>query len=467
MKSTIGLIGLGVMGTSLARNIARNSFSISLYNRYVKGSEEGVALKKKNQFKELSAALAFEDLAEFVNSIERPRKIILMLTAGPAVDQVINELTPLMGEGDLIIDAGNSHYKDTQHRFDLLKERGIRFMGLGVSGGEEGALMGPSLMPGGSVEAYELVEDILCAIAANRTDGTPTSAYVGDGGAGHFVKMVHNGIEYAEMQLIAEVFDVMYRVMRMEYEHIALVFEEWNKGDLKSYLLGITVDILRTKDESGFLIDQILDKASHKGTGSWSLIAAAELGQASTMIASALFSRYTSSKMRYRTKLSELYKVKESLVDLSLEDLKTTYSFARMINHHQGLSLIHVASKKNKWEIDLGVVCSLWTEGCIIKSKLLYRLMPILDQQQLPLSNQSVVTQITNDITAVQETLSTLVKTLVAVPSLSSSYEFFKESIQSQSSAHIIQAQRDYFGAHGFELKGDSSESLYHFKWNN
>lgn len=467
MKSSIGLIGLGVMGTSLARNIARNNYKIALYNRYVKGSEEGVAQNKISKFKELSDALGFEDLTSFVASIERPRKIILMLTAGAPVDEVIQQLLPLLESGDLIIDAGNSHYKDSQRRFEELNHEGILFMGLGVSGGEEGALRGPSLMPGGSLEAYELMEDVLKAIAAKQKDGTPTSAYVGDGGAGHFVKMVHNGIEYAEMQLIAELFEIMHRALEMSYDQIASIFESWNQTELKSYLLGITAEILRTTDDQGYVIDRILDSAAHKGTGSWSLTAAVELGQPSTLMAAALFARFSSSKRSYRTQLSQCYAFENSTINLSLDDLKATYSFARIINHHQGLSLIQVASKKQHWEIDLGVVCSLWTEGCIIKSKLLYRLIPIVDQQLLPLSDASVVAQFTKDRIGIQNTLASLVSSPVPTPALSGAYEFFKQSIQSQSSAHMIQAQRDYFGAHGYELTSDVDGRLHHYNWKN
>jgi len=288
MKSEIGLIGLGVMGTSLARNIARNNYSISLYNRYLKGSEEGVAQKKIDQYDELSSAKGFEELSAFVDSIQQPRKIVLMLTAGDAVDQLISQLEPLLDSGDLIIDAGNSHYSDTERRNELLAHKNLLYMGLGVSGGEEGALNGPSLMPGGSPKAYELVKDLLDSIAAKTSDQQPTSAYVGNGGAGHFVKMVHNGIEYAEMQLIAEFFQIMHQAMGMDYDQIATVFEQWNQSDQKSYLLEISAAILRTKDDQGSIIDRILDKGAHKGTGSWSLIAAAELGQAATMISSAL-----------------------------------------------------------------------------------------------------------------------------------------------------------------------------------
>jgi len=467
MKSEIGLIGLGVMGTSLARNIARNNYSISLYNRYLKGSEEGVAQKKIDQYDELSSAKGFEELSAFVDSIQQPRKIVLMLTAGDAVDQLISQLEPLLDSGDLIIDAGNSHYSDTERRNELLAHKNLLYMGLGVSGGEEGALNGPSLMPGGSPKAYELVKDLLDSIAAKTSDQQPTSAYVGNGGAGHFVKMVHNGIEYAEMQLIAEFFQIMHQAMGMDYDQIATVFEQWNQSDQKSYLLEISAAILRTKDDQGSIIDRILDKGAHKGTGSWSLIAAAELGQAATMISSALFSRYTSSKKRYRTKLSELYNSKNQLIELSIEDLRATYRFARIINHHQGFSLIHVASKKNNWDIDLAVVCGLWTEGCIIKSDLLYQLQPILQSHQLPLSDASIVELIQMDRPHVEKLLSSLIPTNVPSLCISNSFEFFKQMLQEQSSAHMIQAQRDYFGAHGFELKGDLTGDLHHYNWNN
>lgn len=467
MKSEIGLIGLGVMGTSLARNIARNKYSISLYNRYVKGSEEAVAKKKIEQYRELESAQGFEDIEAFVDSLQQPRKIILMLTAGAAVDELIDQLVPHMDQGDLIIDAGNSHYRDSQRRYDQLEHKGFHFIGLGVSGGEEGALKGPSLMPGGSKAAYDLVEGLFCSIAAKTKDNKATSAYVGSGGAGHFVKMVHNGIEYAEMQLIAEFFQIMKLALEMDYQQIASVFEQWNQGDLKSYLLEITIDILRAKDQEGYLLDRIQDKAAHKGTGAWSLVAAAELGQAATMIASALFSRYTSSKKRYRTKLSQLYSNPSKKVDLSVADLKATYRFARIVNHHQGFSLIHVASKKNHWEIDLGVVCKLWTEGCIIKSDLLDQLYEVLNQNLLPLSDSSIAEQINSDRSRIEQLLSRLISTAVPVFSISNAYEFFKQLTQEQSGANLIQAQRDYFGAHGVQLLGDDSDELHHLNWNN
>jgi 6-phosphogluconate dehydrogenase len=467
MKSEIGLIGLGVMGTSLARNIARNKYSISLYNRYVKGSEEAVAKKKIEQYRELESAKGFEDIEAFVDSLQQPRKIILMLTAGVAVDELIDQLVPHMDQGDLIIDAGNSHYRDSQRRYDQLEHKGFHFIGLGVSGGEEGALKGPSLMPGGSKEAYDLVEGLFCSIAAKTKDNKATSAYVGSGGAGHFVKMVHNGIEYAEMQLIAEFFQIMKLALEMDHQQIASVFEQWNQGDLKSYLLEITIDILRAKDQEGYLLDRIQDKAAHKGTGAWSLVAAAELGQSATMIASALFSRYTSSKKRYRAKLSQLYSNPSKKVDLSVADLKATYRFARIVNHHQGFSLIHVASKKNHWEIDLGVVCKLWTEGCIIKSDLLDQLYEVLNQNLLPLSDSSIAEQINSDRSRIEQLLSRLISTAVPVFSISNAYEFFKQLTQEQSGANLIQAQRDYFGAHGVQLLGDDSDELHHLNWNN
>ncbi len=467
MKSEIGLIGLGVMGTSLARNIARNAYSISLYNRYVKGSEEGIAHKKIDQYKELSSAKGFEDLSAFVNSVQQPRKILLMLTDGAAVDQLISELEPLLDSGDLIIDAGNSHYSDTERRIELLAKKKIFLLGLGVSGGEEGALKGPSLMLGGSPQAYGLVKDLLNKIAAKKSDEQPTAAYVGNGGSGHFVKIVHNGIEYAEMQLIAEFFQIMHQAMGMTYDQIAVVFEQWNQSDQKSYLLEITISILRTKDEQGYVIDRILDKGAHNGTGSWSLIAATELGQAASMMSSALFSRYTSSQKRCRTKLSALYESKNQRIELTLDDLMATYRFARLINHHQGFSLIHVASKEHRWDIDLAAVCGIWMQGCIIKSDLLCQLYPILKSHQLPLSDASIVKQIHMDRPHVEKLLSSLIPSDVPSLCISNAFEFLKQMVQEQSPAHLIQAQRDYFGAHGFQFKGDLTGDLHHYNWKN
>lgn len=457
LNTNVGLVGLGVMGTSLARNIAKNGYSISLYNRYVKGVEENVAAQKIATYKELNGAQGFEDLQAFVSSLKTPRRIVLMLTAGEAIDAVIELLTPLLDPGDLLVDGGNSFFKDSQRRYDQLKAQGIHFLGMGVSGGELGAFEGPSMMPGGAKEAYELIADLLDSIAAKTPQQESCAAYIGEGGSGHFVKMVHNGIEYAEMQLIAEVFEMMHRGMGNSYEQIAQVFEDWNQGDLRSYLLESTVKILRETQDGVPVIDTILDKASHKGTGSWSASVAAELGQPVTLINAALNARFVSAQKRYRTQLSKVYSLENKGLDLELESLKKAYRFGRMINHHQGLAFIHVASKKYQWDIDLSALVSIWREGCIIKSQLLYTLKEATDQHLLPLSYGPIQEEIKRDVLGLQSILKELVASNIPTPCLSSANDFYKQLIQEDSSASLIQAQRDFFGAHGYEKRGNST----------
>ncbi len=465
MKTSIGLVGLGVMGTSLARNIARNGYSINLYNRRVSGLEEEVAQKKINEYRELSNSKGFEDLKNFIQSINRPRKIILLLTAGAVVDEVLLDLRPLLDPGDILLDCGNSFFEDSQRRFELLKSNGIHFLGVGVSGGEEGALKGPSMMPGGDVKAHQQVASLLEDIAAKTQSGEACTAYMGEGGAGHFVKMVHNGIEYAEMQLLAEIIEIAHKGMGLNYSEIALQLEKWNLGDLQSYLLESSCSILREKDDGGYILDRILDKASHKGTGSWSAVVAAQLGQPATMINAALNSRFISSQKNYRSKLSKEMSFSTSLVKTSWENLEKAYRIARIVNHHQGLSLIREASTKYQWSIDLSSVVSIWREGCIIASALLYDLQEATKDNKLPLSFAAIQKRMVKDLNDYQNCLKSLLGSTIPTPCLSEAYTFYLQITQAESSASMIQAQRDYFGAHGFELKEGESEELTRHKW--
>ena len=309
MKKQLGLIGLGVMGKSLSRNFADKGVQLSLYNRFVKDIEENVAVNFIKSHDELSNALGFEELDKFVASLESPRKIFLMISAGSAVDSTIENLIPLLDKGDLIIDGGNSHYKLTQARNDKLANHGIYFIGTGVSGGEEGALKGPSIMPGGEKEAYALIQNELESIAAKDKNGHACCGHIGRGGAGHFVKMVHNGIEYAEMQLIAETYGILKNSAKMSNGEISAVFEQWLSEGASSYLLEITVKILRKKEGSQDLIDIILDKAGNKGTGSWTTIAACELGVPTPTLTAALFARYQSAFKEIRTEAEKKYQL--------------------------------------------------------------------------------------------------------------------------------------------------------------
>ena len=464
MKADLGIIGLGVMGTSLARNLSRNDFRLSLFNRYLKGSEEQVAQQKIEKYKELKNATPFEDMESFVASLSKPKRVLLTLTAGSAVDGVIEQLIPFLKPGDLIIDGGNSHYTDTERRLKEIESRGMYFLGLGISGGEAGALHGPSLMPGGSKAAYDLSRDFLMSMAAITPNSEKTCTYVGNGGAGHFVKMVHNAIEYIEMQCIAEHFEMMNKAMNMSYKTIADVFEQWNE-EFESFLLEITVKILRTTDGKTHLLDRILDKASFNQTGSWTLITAIQNDHASSLVASALFSRYTSNQWEDRVRLSQ-YKQKK-VNDLSLDtlQLKAAYRFSRIINHFQNFHLIASYSKSAQWHIDLSKLCTLWTAGCIIKSKLLSQLSPVLKENCAPFFNREYFDQLNEDREAIATVVASIAPTEIPLPCTSEALTYFKQMTQKNSSANMIQAQRDFFGSHGFEVVGGLSGALHHHQW--
>ncbi len=386
-KSEFGLLGLGVMGKSLCRNLANNGFTISMFNRHVEGVEENVAKDFKKEFKELSSSLPFDDLMEFVNSIQKPRKILLMVNAGKTVDNIIDDLLPYLSEGDVIIDGGNSNYNKTKERFEYLRSKNIHFIGTGVSGGEEGALKGPSIMPGGNMEAYKLVKPFLETIAAKDENNLPCCTYIGPEGSGHFVKMVHNGIEYAEIQLLAEVFAILSSTEKNPNE-IADILETWKK-EADSYLLNITSDILRKKEGDDWLLNKILDKAGNKGTGNWATIAAAQLGAPSTLIASALFARYTSFYKDDRIEANKTFRKNNELnIDISAKDLLNTYQFARIINHYQGFNLIQQASNNYGWDLNLSEMARIWTAGCIIKSDLMIELVDVLKSSNSILKNE-------------------------------------------------------------------------------
>ena len=462
--SEFGLLGLGVMGKSLCRNLANNGFKISMFNRHVEGVEENVAVDFKNEHQELSSALPFDNLQEFVNSIQKPRKIMLMVNAGKTVDIVIDDLLPHLSEGDILIDGGNSNYNKTKERFEYLKSKKIHFIGTGVSGGEEGALKGPSIMPSGDLEAYKKVQPFLETIAAKDENKLPCCTYVGPEGSGHFVKMVHNGIEYAEMQLLAEVFSILSATGKNPDE-IADVLETW-KNDADSYLLNITIDILRKKDGNDWLVDKILDKAGNKGTGNWATIATAQLGAPSTLIASALFARYTSFYKEDRVEANKNFRTENFLnLDISSTDLLNTYQFARIINHYQGINLISQASKYYKWDLNLSEIARIWTEGCIIKSNLMTDFVEILKRTDSILNDETFIKQIKSLKPSANKVISQCILNEIPISCLSESLNFFNSYTTENSSANLIQAQRDYFGAHTYQRIDDDSDKFYHTNW--
>ena len=462
-KSEFGLFGLGVMGKSLSRNLAQKGFKISIFNREVKGKEEHVAIDFKNKYKELENAHAFSNIEKFVNSLQTPRKIMLMVNAGKITDMVIEDLLPYLSAGDVLIDGGNSNYIKTKERYDYLKSKGIQFLGVGVSGGEEGALKGPSIMPGGDKNTYNLVKPYLESIAAKDVNNLPCCTYIGEEGSGHFVKMVHNGIEYVEMQLLAEVFTIL-KSMGNNPDEIADILESW-KPKAQSYLLSITVDILRKKDRNEWLIHKIVDKAGNKGTGNWTTIATAQLGVPGTLIASALFARYTSFYKDERIQASKRFETKSLPVNLEIKDVLNAYQFARIINHFQGIRLISEAGKAYNWQLNLSEIARIWTNGCIIKSDLMAELIPVLKEDDNILKHQVIINQVKLLKPSINKVVAKCVLSELAIPCLSDAVNFLNNYANSRSSANIIQAQRDYFGAHTYQRTDDATGKFYHTNW--
>jgi 6-phosphogluconate dehydrogenase len=466
-QASIGLIGLGVMGTSLARNIARSHFPLAIYNRRVEGKEEGVAERVRAQYQELGHAFTFEDMQAFVAALAPPRQIIMMVNAGKAVDAVIEELLPGLQAGDVLIDGGNSHYSDTVRREQMLKLKGVYFVGAGISGGEEGALHGPAIMPGGSREGYGIVKEVLDAIAARNADGEICCQYIGEEGSGHFVKMVHNGIEYAEMALIAEVYSYLRYGAGMPVADIAGLFESWNKGDTASYLLEITIDILRYKDEDGgLLLDKILDQAGNKGTGSWTSVAAAELGVATPSLTAALYARYLSAQHAQRQEYASVYDVAYETAEPDLTALQMAYQLCRLMHHHQGFSLIRAASDAHGWKVDMASLLTIWSGGCIIRSVLL----GLLKEGWEEAGGDVLMHAYTRSLAAgyytqIQQSALLVGGSVAASPVMMAGLQYFKQCTEARSNAYMIQAQRDYFGAHSFVLSNDPLKKSRHVDW--
>ncbi|MDO7173842.1 NADP-dependent phosphogluconate dehydrogenase [Mariniflexile sp. AS56] len=463
MKSEFGLFGLGVMGKSLSRNLAQKGFNISIFNREEKGTEEDVAIKFKGAHKELESAQPFSDIKAFVNSLQTPRRIMLMVNAGKITDMVIEDLIPHLSDGDILIDGGNSNYLKTKERYDYLKTKQVHFIGVGVSGGEEGALKGPSIMPGGNKEIYNLVKPYLESIAAKDANNLPCCTYIGEEGSGHFVKMVHNGIEYVEMQLLAEVYTIL-KLLGNNPDNIADILKSY-KTKVNSYLLGITIDILRKKDGEDWLVNKIVDKAGNKGTGNWTTIATAELGIPSTLIASALFARYTSFYKEERLLASGNFNIKPSALNLEVDAVLNAYQFARIINHYQGLKLISQAGKAYGWHLNLSEIARIWTNGCIIKSDFMIDLIPVLKEDDNILNHKSIIDQVQFLKPSINQVVSECVLKELAVPCLSESVNFLNTYSTANSSANILQAQRDYFGAHTYQRTDDASGKYHHTNW--
>ncbi|WP_270783581.1 NADP-dependent phosphogluconate dehydrogenase [Enterococcus lactis] len=467
-KQQIGVVGMAVMGKNLALNIESRGYSVALFNRT---GAKTTAVVEEHPDKNFKATYTIE---EFVESIEKPRRILLMVKAGPATDATIQELLPHLDKGDILIDGGNTFFKDTMRRNEELANSGINFIGTGVSGGEEGALKGPSIMPGGQKEAYELVAPILEQISAKAEDGAPCVTYIGPNGAGHYVKMVHNGIEYGDMQLIAESYDLMKNILDLSVEEMADIFKEWNQGELDSYLIEITADILTRKDDEGTgkpVVDVILDAAGNKGTGKWTSQSSLDLGVPLPLITESVFARYISaykeervqaSKILSRTNDFEFTGDKKELV----EKIREALYFSKIMSYAQGFAQLRVASKEFDWDLPFGEIAKIWRAGCIIRARFLQKITDAYDKnpeiENLLLDDYFV--EITKKYQqSVRDVVALAVQAGVPVPTFSSAIAYFDSYRAERLPANIIQAQRDYFGAHTYERV--DKEGIFHYSW--
>ena len=456
----IGLIGLAVMGSNLALNIAEKGYTIAVHNRSPGRIDEFVAEAKVQGLDDKT--IPQYDLAAFVQAVKRPRSIIIMVKAGAPVDQMIEQLLPHLEQGDAIIECGNSLFTDTQRRFDYLKPKGIGYLGVGVSGGEEGARHGPSIMVGGSKEQWHNAEAVLTAIAA-QFNGESCCAYLGEGGAGHFVKTIHNGIEYGDMQMIAEVYGVMRDGLGMSPGECADVFKEWNKGPLNSYLIEITGHVLAAVDgETGKpLVELILDKAGQKGTGVWSAIAAQQMGVPATAIEGAVAARSISSRKDERVAAEGIYgKPNRVKTDVTLADLEKALLAGKIVSYAQGFAVIAKASEENGWALPLATIAKIWRAGCIIRSR-------FLDQMSAAYATGGNVNLLVvpDFVTLMKDAHPSLRKVVAGAAvgefpmiCLSAALSYFDSYRQAQGTANLIQGQRDFFGAHGFEIVGRGAD---------
>lgn len=474
-KSDIGVVGLSVMGQNLALNIAENGYDVSVFNRSSNKTDHTVARAKKEQLDNFLQG--YYDMRDFVESLEKPRAVIMLVQAGQAVDSTIEKLCEYMEPGDVLIDGGNEWYENTERRGDMLKNKGIMYMGMGVSGGEEGARNGPSMMPGGDKKAYQLIQDIVENIAAQVEDG-PCVTHIGPGGSGNFVKMVHNGIEYGDMQLIAEAYDILKNVGGLSNRELVTVFEEWNNTELKSFLIEITCDILRKEDEMApneYLLDKILDKTGMKGTGKWTVQEAAEIGVAIPTIASALDARIMSNIKDERVAASKVFP--NNLLNAKplsrddkynlIYDVKDALYASKICSYTQGMNLIHAKSDIEEWGISLSELARIWKGGCIIRAIFLDKIREAYND------NPSLSSLLLHDVfykhikvreSAWRRVIRTAISNGIAVPSMSASLSYYDNYRRENMPANLIQAQRDYFGSHTYE-RNDGKGGSFHTIW--
>ncbi|WP_205334793.1 NADP-dependent phosphogluconate dehydrogenase [Gelidibacter japonicus] len=464
-KNAFGMIGLGTMGSNLLQNIADHGYKCAGYDI---SADKVAALNKLNP----EAIQGFTDMNDFIDSLSSPKVVMLLVPAGKIVDGVIEELLEVLEKGDIIIDGGNSHFIDTDRRFKDLEKQGYHFIGMGVSGGEEGARRGPSMMPGGDQKAYEIVKPILTKIAA-QVKGDPTVAYMGERSAGHFVKMVHNGIEYAIMQLISETYEVLKNGLHMKPEAIHSIFKKWNEGQLQSYLIEITRDILayKKKGSDHLLLDDIKDEAKSKGTGKWTSQAAMDLNLPIPIIDIAVSMRDLSKYKDLRTKASKIYPDSEDFQydnknDNHVTKLEQAFYFAMVSAYAQGMHLLYRANEEYDYKLNLDLIAKIWRGGCIIRSEFLEDIYTAY-QKNLKLKHlfldNAIHQNLVESIPGIRTVVSEAARNGIAVPAFAAALGYFDNFRSEDMPANLIQAQRDYFGSHTYELKG--KEGTFHTEW--
>ncbi|QFP78362.1 decarboxylating NADP(+)-dependent phosphogluconate dehydrogenase [Deinococcus sp. AJ005] len=465
----IGVIGLAVMGENLILNMASKGFTVAAFNRTTSKVDDFVTGRAKGL-----TILGADDLPTFVSLLKSPRKVMLMVKAGPAVDAFIDMLAPLLDEGDIIIDGGNTHFPDTVRREKALAEKNILFVGAGVSGGEEGALTGPSIMPGGNAAAWPALKPIFQKIAA-QVDGQPCCDWVGEGGAGHFVKMVHNGIEYADMQMIAEAYSLLSGVLGLSAPEIGAILEDWNRGELDSYLIEITAEILKkTDDDTGQpMVDVILDTAGQKGTGKWTSVTALDVGAPANTIAEAVFARILSSLKDQRVEASKVLRGPEDAGEkpdqaVFVEQVRQALYASKICSYAQGFQMMELAAAEYGWKLDFGSIAQMWRGGCIIRAAFLDKIKAAFDgSTELPnlLLNAYFTEAIGTSQTAWRQVVAAAALRGVWTPAFSSSLAYYDGYRSERLSANILQAQRDYFGAHTYERVDKPRGEFFHTNW--
>ncbi|MBU1102046.1 NADP-dependent phosphogluconate dehydrogenase [Patescibacteria group bacterium] len=462
MKNNLGVIGLATMGANLAQNLADHNFRVAIYNRTGARTEELIKTYGKDR-----GLVPFYNLKDFIASLEKPRVVLLMVQAGAGTDAVLEEVCGLLQKGDIVIDGGNSFFKDTIRREAAAREKGLNFVGMGVSGGEEGARRGPAIMPGGSLAAWEKIKPIFSQIAAKDFKNDCCINLIGANGAGHFVKMVHNAIEYVDMQLIAEIYWMMKLGLRLKNEQMAEIFAKWNKDKLNSYLIEITGKILKTKDKKGkYVLDYILDSAGNKGTGKWTSLESLDLGVPSFSISAAVFARYISAFKKERIKISGYYKKNWIKTRLSAKQLEKALYAAKILAYAQGYELIYLASKKYNWNINLKELSRIWQGGCIIRAKFLdnlYRIFKETPNLENILLSKYFRAEISKNIKDLREVAAQAIKNSLPAPAILSCLTYFDSIASKNLPANLLQAQRDFFGAHTFQKKVDGE--FFHYQW--